>query len=135
MRVVLDSNVLLSGLMYPDGTPGRIVRAWREGRFDLVISLQQIEEIGRTLAYPKIRKVLGWDEEAIGRFLRQIYLRAEMIELAGEGVAGLRDPDDAPLIETLARSGAEALVTGDRDLLVLADRYRVETPSEFARRL
>lgn len=135
MRVVLDSNVLLSGLMYPEGTPGRIVRAWREGRFDLVISLQQIEEIGRTLAYPKIRKVLGWDEEAIGRFLRQIYLRAEMIELAGEGVAGLRDPDDAPLIETLARSGAEALVTGDRDLLVLADRYRVETPSEFARRL
>ena len=72
MRVVLDSNVLLSGLMYPDGTPGRIVRAWREGHFDLVISLQQIEEIGRTLAYPKIRKVLGWDEEAIGRFLRQI---------------------------------------------------------------
>ena len=38
MRVVLDTNVLLSGLMYPSSTPGRVVTAWTEGRFDLVLS-------------------------------------------------------------------------------------------------
>jgi hypothetical protein len=41
-----------------------------------VLTLAQLEEIGRVLAYPKIRKILRWDDEAIGGFLRQIYLRA-----------------------------------------------------------
>jgi putative PIN family toxin of toxin-antitoxin system len=52
VRVVLDTNVILSGLMYPDSIPGRIVEAWRDGRFDIVTSVEQLSEIGRTLGYP-----------------------------------------------------------------------------------
>ena len=55
MRVVLDTNVLLSGLMFPDGASGCVFAAWREARFDLVISVHQLAEIGRVLACPKIR--------------------------------------------------------------------------------
>ena len=50
MKVVLDTNVLLSGLMFPDGAPGRVVAAWREARFDLIVSIHQLAEIGRALA-------------------------------------------------------------------------------------
>ena len=135
MRVVLDTNVILSGLMYPDSVPGRIVQAWRGGHFDMVTSIEQLGEIGRTLAYPKIRKLLGWDDERIGRFLRQLFLRAEVVPLSARATEGLRDPDDAPLLQSLFQSGADLLVSGDGDLLALASRYRIESPAAFARRL
>ena len=61
--------------MFPHSVPGRFVTAWREARFDLVLCLEQLTEIGRVLAYPKIRKVLQWDDETIERFLKQLYLR------------------------------------------------------------
>ena len=93
MKVILDTNVLVSGLMYPTSVPGSAVAAWREGRFDLVLALGQLEEIGRALAYPKIRRILQWDDETIGRFLRQLYLRAEVVEPAAQPVEA-RDRDD-----------------------------------------
>jgi uncharacterized protein len=58
VKVVLDTNVLLSGLMYPEGTPGRIVAAWVDARFEVAFSLDQLAEIGRALEYPKIRRKL-----------------------------------------------------------------------------
>lgn len=134
MKVILDTNVLVSGLMFPGGIPGIAVTAWREGRFDLVVPLAQLEEIGRVLAYPKIRRILRWDDEAIGRFLRQIYLRAEVVEPPAQGVQA-RDPDDLHVLHALAAGAADLLVTGDEDLLVLRGQYAIETPAEFARRL
>ena len=53
MRVILDTNVLVSGLMFPKSVPGTAVAAWRDGRFDLVLPFAQLGEIGRVLAYPK----------------------------------------------------------------------------------
>ena len=135
MKVVLDTNVLLSGLMVPEGTPGRIVRAWAEVRFEVALSLNQLAEIGRALEYPKIRRKLGWDDQKIELFIKQLYIRAEVIELGPLSVEVLRDPDDAPILATLAAAKADVLVTGDRDLLALRDRYPIETPAEFVRRL
>lgn len=60
MKVVIDTNILLSGLMLPSSIPGRIMQAWRDNRFELVLSQFQLDEIGRVLAYPKIRKRLQW---------------------------------------------------------------------------
>ena len=134
MKVILDTNVLVSGLMFPDSVPGAAVAAWREGRFELVMPLAQLEEIGRVLAYPKIRRILQWDDEAIGRFLKQLYLRAEVVEPPARGVQ-VRDPDDLHVLRALAAGAAELLVTGDDDLLVLRNQYAVETPAQFARRL
>ena len=67
MRIVLDTNVLLSGLMLPDGTPGKIVNAWRRRQFSLALSEPMLEEVARVLAYPKIRKRPDWDDETIAR--------------------------------------------------------------------
>lgn len=132
MRVILDTNVLVSGLMFPESVPGAAVAAWREGRFDLVVPLGRLEEIGRVLAYPKIRKVLHWNEAAISRFLRQIYLRA--VEPAAEALE-VRDSDDLHVLQALAAGAAELLVSGDADLLALRARSAIETPAQFARRL
>ena len=135
MKVVLDTNVLLSGLMYPGSTPGKVVRAWREARFDLVLSVEQLGEVGRVLSYPKIRKILKWDRAMIERFLKQLYLRSEFVDISGTAAAVPADPGDNFILATLIASEAECLVTGDTDLLVLRDRHPILTPAEFAQRL
>lgn len=135
MKVVLDTNVLLSGLMFPEGTPGRIVAAWIEARFEVVFSLDQLAEIGRVLEYPKIRSKLGWDDEQIELFIKQLYLRAEVVEPGPLSVDIPRDASDAPILATLVTAKAELLVTGDSDLLALSGKYPIETPVEFVRRL
>lgn len=121
--------------MYPDSVPGKAVRAWREARFDLILSLEQLGELGRVLAYPKIRKVLGWDDEAITRFLKQLFIRAEMVEPKESRAESLRDTSDAPILATLTTAKADCLVTGDADLLALRSKYPILTPAEFVKRL
>ncbi len=135
MKVVLDTNVLLSGLMFPEGTPGRIVAAWVEARFEVALSLDQLAEIGRVLEYPKIHRKLLWDEKRIESFIKQLYIRAEVVELGPVSVTVPRDAGDAPILATLAAARADVLVTGDGDLLALRDKYPIETPAEFVRRL
>lgn len=135
MKVVLDTNVLLSGLMFPEGIPGRVVAAWLDARFELALSLDQLAEIGRVLEYPKIRQKLGWDGQKIELFIKQLYIRAEVVELGPISVEVPRDPLDAPILATLAATNADVLVTGDGDLLALRDTYPIETPAEFIRRL
>lgn len=135
MKVLLDTNVLLSGLMFPEGTPGRIVAAWIEARFEVAFSLDQLAEIGRVLEYPKIRRKLGWDDEQIELFIKQLYIRAEVVELGPTSAEVPRDPGDAPILATLATAKADILVTGDGDLLALSDNYPIESPAEFVRRL
>ena len=135
MKVVLDTNVLLSGLMAPDGTPGRIIAAWLEARFDVAMSVEQLAEIGRTLSYPRIQRKLRWDEQRIEQFLRQLYIRAEIVDLHATAAEVPRDPHDTPILATLIAAGANVLVSGDRDLLELREKYPIQTPAEFARRL
>lgn len=132
---MLDTNVLLSGLMLPDSTPGHVVRAWREARFDLVISKEQLTEIARVLTYPKIGKRLRWGRPRIERFLRQLYLRSELVDISAVLQTVPDDPEDQPILASLIASGAEYLVTGDSDLLTLADHYPIITPAKFAQRL
>ena len=135
MKVVLDTNVLLSGLMAPEGTPGRILAAWFEARFDVAMSIEQLAEIGRALGYPKIHRKLKWDEQRIEQFIRQLYIRTEVADLHSTSVQAPRDPNDAPILATLVASGADVLVSGDRDLLELRGKHAIQTPAEFVRRL
>lgn len=58
MRVVLDTNVLLSALISPHGAPDAIYRAWRASRFELVTSTEQLDELRRVSRYPKLKTIL-----------------------------------------------------------------------------
>jgi putative PIN family toxin of toxin-antitoxin system len=55
VRAVLDVNVIVSSLLSPQGTPSRIVDAWQDGHFDLLVSPHLMAELQRTLTYPKLR--------------------------------------------------------------------------------
>jgi putative PIN family toxin of toxin-antitoxin system len=95
----------------------------------------QLTEIGRVLAYPKIGRILNWDDETIGRFLRQLLLRAETVEPDAMARVGLRDVADAAILGTLVAASADWLVSGDSDLLSHRDDFPILEPTEFATRL
>jgi len=135
MRVVIDTNVVLSGLIKPDSIPGQVLRAWRDGSFRLVLAEFLIEEIAVTLARPKIQALVPWPAAQIDRFALELRAFCDVVEPAELNFKYPRDPDDIPVLATLIASGADLLVTGDRDLLVLREKYPIETPAEFVRRL
>ena len=135
MKVVLDTNILVSGLMYPVSTPGRIIAAWSEAQFDVVSSHEQLAEVARVLGYSKIRRILKWDDQRIEQFIKQLHVRVEVAEPESTSVEALRDPDDAPILGALIAAKADLLITGGRDLLALSGRYSIETPAEFMHRI
>jgi uncharacterized protein len=128
MRVVLDTNVLVSGLAYPTSVPGRIVGIWRQGGLDVVLSRYILDEMVRVL--PRLSRITLSPAEI--RDLADSFLfLADVVEPGAEEDAALRDRDDQPVLGTLRASKADYLITGDKDLLALADRYPIVTPAEF----
>lgn len=128
LRVVLDTNVLVSGLAYSGSIPGRIVTAWRQGGLDVVLSRYILDELSRVL--PRLSRVsLGVDE--IRDLVDSFMFLADIVEPAGAQDDQLRDRTDQPVLRTLLAGNANYLITGDKDLLVLARRYPIVTPAEF----
>ena len=133
LRVVLDTNVLLSGIAYPASIPGKIMAAWRHGSIDVVLSNFILEELRRVL--PRLQNRHGLNKSEINDLVDSLALLAEMVEPETSQDATLRDANDQPVLGTLlaARSTSDAsyLITGDKDLLALADRYPIITPARF----
>ncbi len=129
LRVVLDTNVLVSGLAYPASIPGRIVGTWRQGGLILVLSRYILEELVRVLPkLPRIRMTAAEIRDLADSFL----FLAEMVEPGTEECdETLRDRSDIPVLATLVRSKADYLITGDKDLLALGGRYPIVTPAAF----
>jgi putative PIN family toxin of toxin-antitoxin system len=121
--------------MLPDSVPGRIVAAWRGAQFELAISVPQLDEIGRVLSYPKIQGRLKWGQDEIARFLLLLRFKADIIDITSENTSVPRDSGDDPVLATLLAADADCLVSGDGDLLALADRFPILAPAEFVRRL
>lgn len=133
LRIVLDTNVLVSGLAYPTSVPGRIVDAWRGGRLDVVLSRFILAELLRVL--PRLNHRLQWREQDMQDMVDTLALLADLVEPSADVALmarpALRDPADGPVLGTLLASGADYLVTGDKDLLVLAPHYAIVTPAWF----
>ena len=134
MRVVLDTNVLLSELISPHGPPDTIYRAWRAAQFELVTSTAQLDELRRVSRHPKLRAILP--PHRVGAMVNNMQ-RAVILKLLPNLPAGveLSDPNDAFLFTMALGGEADYLVTGDRraGLLQLgsAGRTRILTPATF----
>lgn len=128
MRVVLDTNVLVSGLAYPGSVPGRIIAAWRQGGLDVVLSHYILSELVRVL--PRLPRVLMTSTE-IRDLADSLIFLADIVEPVGQPDANLRDSADQPVLLTFVAAHADYLVTGDKDLLALASKYPIVTPAAF----
>jgi hypothetical protein len=134
MRVILDTNVLLGSLISPYGAPDTIYRAWRAGRFELVTSQAQLEELRRASRYPKIKAILP--AHRIGTMVNNLHraLVLDALPALPDGFA-LADPNDAFLLSMGLASDEDYLVTGDRRAGLLQmgkiGRASIVTPAAF----
>jgi putative PIN family toxin of toxin-antitoxin system len=129
LRAVLDVNVLTSALLSRTGTPARLLLAWQEGRFELVVSPGLLAELTRALAYPKLRRLIpASDAEAFVAWLPRSALLAR--DPAGPAPIRCVDPGDDYLI-SLAADQHAVLVSGDGHLLALAGEIPIRTPAVY----
>ena len=121
LRVVLDTNIVLSALVFGGGTAGRLRAGWQQGAFVPLVSTATVQELVRVLAYPKFRLSAQEQEELLADYLP--YTQTVRIPQPPPFVPSCRDPLDAPFMHLAVTGRADVLVSGDRDLLVLADEF------------
>ena len=130
-RVVLDTNVVLSALVFSRESPARIREAWRAGHFVALVSKPTVEELVRTLRYPKFHLSDDEQVELLGDYLP--YCTTVRMPRRPPKIPPCRDPNDRPFLALAAFARANCLVTGDRDLLDIAAhaRHAIVTPEQF----
>ena len=131
LRVVLDTNVVLSALVFGKGTTARLRAAWQIGHFLPLVSTVTVQELLRVLAYPKFRLDPAAREEVLADYLP--YAQVVRIPQPPPEVPPCRDLFDLPFLHLAAAGRADALVTGDADLLALVGRAScsILTPEAF----
>ncbi len=132
MRVVLDTNILVSAVIAPAGKPAAIVRAWLDGEFTLLSCAAHVDELRATLQKPRVAELIK--PHKAGRLVNQIRKLAEDV---GElpRVECSPDPTDDFLLALAEAGQADYLVTGDKSgLLALASHQatRIIAAREFA---
>ena len=111
MRVVLDTNILLSALINRHGIPAQLIVAWRERRYDLLTSTEQLLELGGVARRPVLRARII--PSTVGRLIRDLRKLAEVLTRLPE-VERSADPADNFLLAMAEAGAADYLVSGDR---------------------
>ncbi|WP_428277987.1 putative toxin-antitoxin system toxin component, PIN family [Candidatus Palauibacter sp.] len=114
VRTVLDTNVLVSALLFPKGTVSHLRDAWRSGAILPLASRETVSELVRVLCYPKFRLVEGERDELLADYLP--FCKSVVVE-DPSSVPECRDPFDRMFLELALAGRADAQVTGDEDLL------------------
>ncbi len=136
MRVVVDTGVLVSALIRPYGTIGDVLRALRDGRCTIIYSTPIVVEIIDVLGRSKIQTKYNVQPDDIAALINLIRLRGELV-IPKQQVAVCRDPKDNKFLEAALAGEAEAIVTGDDDLLALHpyEGVNILRPAELLARL
>ena len=137
IRAVLDTNVIVSGVLSKKGIPARILRAWLEDRFHLVTSRAILEELRRVLRYPKISRRHGWSDLQILEFVEDVTGLAILVPGELRLAVVSEHPSDDRYLECAVEGQAGYIVSGDRHLVGLAQYEGVEilSPSAFLKLL
>jgi putative PIN family toxin of toxin-antitoxin system len=130
-RLVLDTNTVLSALLFSNGRIAWLRRAWQAQRFVPLVSRATAEELIRVLAYPEFKLTVAEREDLLGDYLSF----CETADVpASANLPACRDAADKPFLALALVAKADALVSGDADLLVLADNFSISivAPSQIA---
>lgn len=134
-RVVLDTNVVLSALLFVQGRLVPLRLAWQRAAFHPLVSRPTTEELMRALTYPKFK--LAPEEQ--GELLADYLPYCTTISMPAKPVRTppCRDPFDAAFLQLAIAGKADYLVTGDKDLLNIKENFRcpIITPEALLRTL
>ena len=130
VRVVFDSNVLISARLAPQGPSASLLGAWTEQNIEMIVSPQLLDELQDVLGRKRLRRWLT--EEEANVFVDSIRSDATIVEDPPPEPGITADPNDDFVVALARAAGVDYLVSGDHHLLELADqRPRVLTPRAF----
>ncbi len=134
-RVVLDTNIVLSALIFSGETPRALRDAWRSGRCTPLLSAATAAELISALAYPKFKLADAEQEDLLADYLP--FCTTIRMPAHSPVVPKCRDPFGRPFLELAIAGKAQFLVTGDNDLLSLAARFNcpIVNAADFQRSL
>ncbi|MDP3429212.1 MAG: putative toxin-antitoxin system toxin component, PIN family [Desulfomicrobium sp.] len=136
LSVVLDTNCLVSALIFSSGRMSWLRQAWQEGSIVPVVCTETVRELVRVLAYPKFRLEKEDIESLLGEFLP--WARTVKLSIPSDELESLPDRDHAVFIQLARQTGAAFLVSGDRHLLELrglVPGVRIVSPGELQNEL
>lgn len=131
-RVVLDTNCLISALIFSRGKFAWLREAWQTKRFTALASHDTVSELIRVLAYPKFKLTREEQETLLADFLP--YVETVKIDTTLDGLPNIRDADDIIFLVLADAGRADALVSGDGDIQAVRDQFHIPilTVAEFA---
>ncbi len=136
MKAVVDTNVFVRAIINPQGSVGPVLERLREREYTSLISRAALDELVQVLHRPRLRQKYGLTDRNLDAVVRLIVLRSELID-PQQRIAVCRDPEDDKFLEIAVAGQADAIVTGDADLLVLHpfEGIPILTPAHFLARL
>jgi putative PIN family toxin of toxin-antitoxin system len=129
MKIVLDTNVLISGIFFT-GPPYQILKAWQEGKIKITASEEILSEYQRlaeelSIQFPTVN---------IDRILELITIHAEVVDASDFQITICEDPDDNKFIACALASKSKIIVSGDKHLINISgyEGIQVVKPREFS---
>ncbi|MCJ7621877.1 MAG: putative toxin-antitoxin system toxin component, PIN family [Anaerolineaceae bacterium] len=137
MILVLDTNVIISALLSPKGSPAKVIDLWEAEAFDIATSKQLLNELARALEYKRVKKYFKQPQEKINALLKRFRTVGVMVDQQFELNVIVDDPDDNRVLECAVAANASYIISGDDHLLDL-EKYReivILTPAGFLKLL
>lgn len=132
MRVVLDTNIYISGLLVPNGNNGKILRLLERPELVLLVSQAILDEL-----QDKLIEKFGYATEEAAGVIRDFSEMSEMVRPTSLVDAVKQDPDDNRILECALDGGADVIVSGDKKHMLALGEFRgmpILSPAEFLSR-
>ena len=131
MRVVLDTNALVSAILFT-GISSELVSLWQRNAISVVVSREILEEYLRVFSYPKF-KLSGTDIKSL--IQEELFPYVEVVNPRRRLHVVERDPSDNKFLECALAGKARIIISGDKDLLSIGRyrRVRIQSPAQFLR--
>jgi putative PIN family toxin of toxin-antitoxin system len=128
LRVTADTNILISGIIFPKGKPFQLLEMAREGKINMTVSEPILDEMADVLA-----RKFGWPPHEIAEARRRVQRMARTVTPAVQLNVVKEDPDDNRIVECAVSAGSDYIVSGDKDLLRLGryDAIRIVMVADF----
>lgn len=136
MKLVVDSNVVLSGLLWR-GAPHRLIEQVRDDKVELFSSPALLSELAEVLGRPQFSDALARSRSSAKFVLSEIQAMVTLVYPSQLPIPVCRDPDDDEVLATALAAQADLIVSGDKDLLILASFQGISivTPAMALERL
>ncbi len=137
MRVILDTSVIVSGLISPHGSPAQVIDRWRDDNFTLLYTPAMYEELEDVLNRTWLKKHLAKTPNRIAEYLEAVVILGELVQGYVNVAGHVRDPFDEMFLAGAKLGQADYIVSVDKDLLSLKqfEATQIVTPAQFLKEL